>query len=141
MNFKIILTLSSSLSLCILLIISAFDIEQRWDCSLLSSYLQNQNFLAIKTFTVSLIFINFHSNSYHPSFRNSTQKSEKSFVAAKKTNGILGCVRHSIASRTKEVIIALWHWWAMPGVLCPVLASQERHGATGKSLTKGHEYD
>lgn len=60
-------------------------------------------------------------------------------LAAKKGHGILGCLRKSITSRSKEVILC--SALVRQLVLCPVLScpGQERHRHTGVSPVNGHE--
>ncbi|GAB0192850.1 hypothetical protein GRJ2_001750300 [Grus japonensis] len=63
-------------------------------------------------------------------------------LAAQKANCILGCIKRSMASRSREVIL-LCSGETPPGVLCPALGSsvQERHGSVGASPEEGHKND
>ncbi|KAK4824080.1 hypothetical protein QYF61_010591 [Mycteria americana] len=62
-------------------------------------------------------------------------------LAAQKANRILGCIKRSVASRSKEVILPLCSGETPPGVRCPALepSAQERHGPVGAGPEEGHE--
>ncbi|PKU45093.1 rna-directed dna polymerase from mobile element jockey- hypothetical protein [Limosa lapponica baueri] len=57
--------------------------------------------------------------------------------AAQKANHILHCIKRSMASRSREVILSLCSCETPPGVLCPSLepSAQEGHGPVGTGGT------
>jgi len=65
----------------------------------------------------------------------------KCVLAAQKANCILGCIKRSVTSRVREVILPLCSYETPPGVLCPVLGppAQEGHGVVGVGPGEGHK--
>jgi len=55
-------------------------------------------------------------------------------VAAQKVSHILGCIKSTVASRSREVILPIYSGETPPGVLHPALepSAQDRHGPFGE---------
>ena len=76
--------------------------------------------------------------------------SQQCALGAKKANGILGCIKRSAASRSREVILSpsTMPGEASPGILCPVLDSPiqknrdllERVQQRATKMIKGQEH-
>ena len=66
----------------------------------------------------------------------SLNMSHQCVLAAQKTNHILGCIKRSVPSRPREVILPLCSCDTLPGVPRPVLTlpTQERHQAVGDRI-------
>ena len=64
-------------------------------------------------------------------------------LAAQKANHILGCIKRSVTSRSREVILPLCSCETPPGLLHTILGTptQEGHGDVGASLEEGHRDD
>ncbi|KAK4830516.1 hypothetical protein QYF61_011458 [Mycteria americana] len=64
-------------------------------------------------------------------------------LAAQKANCILGRIKRSVASRSREVILPLCSGETPPAVLCLALepSAQEGHGPVGASPEEGHKND
>jgi len=64
-------------------------------------------------------------------------------LTGQKTNCTLGCIKSSMASRSREGILPLCSAETLPGVLHPALEPpvQERPGPAGVGLEKGHKND
>ena len=64
-------------------------------------------------------------------------------LAAQKASRILGCIKRSVASRSREGIVPLCSLETSPGVLCPALepSAQEGHGPVGVGPDEGHKDD
>jgi len=64
-------------------------------------------------------------------------------LAAQKASRILGCIKRSMNSRSKEVILPLCSRETPPGVLCPVLEPpiKEGRGVVGAGPEEDNEDD
>ena len=65
-------------------------------------------------------------------------------LAAQKANHILGCIKRSVTSRSREVFLPLFSALLRSHLeQCPILGppTQEEHGAVGAGPEKGHKDD
>ena len=64
-------------------------------------------------------------------------------LIAQKANRILGCIKSSVASRSRDVILPFCSGETPPGVLHPALgpSAQEGHGTAVAGLEEGHKND
>ena len=69
--------------------------------------------------------------------------SRQCVLAAQKYKCTLGCIKRSVTSRSREVILPFCSHETQPGVLHPDLepTTQEGHGAVGANPEEGHEDD
>jgi len=74
---------------------------------------------------------------------NRLAMNQQSALVAKKANGILRCIKKSVASRLRNVILLFCSGETTSGTLCPVLCSpvQERQGTVGERQALGHQDD
>jgi len=71
------------------------------------------------------------------------EMSHQGALAAQKANYILSCIKRSMASGSREVILPLHSGEIPPGILRPALElpAQEGHGAVGEGPEEVHKND
>jgi len=69
--------------------------------------------------------------------------SQQCVLAAQKANHILGCIKTSTATLSREGILPLCSGEISPGIMHPALepSAQEGHGPVGLGPEEGHKID
>ena len=65
--------------------------------------------------------------------------SQQCALVVRKASGILGCIKRSVASRSRKAVLPICTGEATSGILCAVLGSlvQERQGSSRESTAEG----
>ncbi|PKU49483.1 hypothetical protein llap_192 [Limosa lapponica baueri] len=77
---------------------------------------------------------------------NKLTMSQQCARVARKANGFLGCIKKSLARRSREVTLLLYSALVKPHLqyciqFCPSCPVQEGQGTTGKSPAEGYKDD